>query len=74
MKKMLFLFSLDSNSIFGKIAPFQILRLNFRNKSDSFSYDFLFKLSAISYQILFQSSCIERAGLREESDVIYLRV
>ena len=46
-EKMLFPFSLDSDSIFGKIAPCQLLRLNFKNKSDFFSYDFSFKLSAI---------------------------
>ena len=33
-EKMLFSFSLDSDSIFGKIAPCQLLRLNFKNKSD----------------------------------------
>ena len=39
--KMLFLFSLDSDSIFGKIAPCQLLRLNFKNKSDFLNYDSL---------------------------------
>ena len=33
-EKMLFSFSLDSYSIFGKIAPCQLLCLNFKNKSD----------------------------------------
>ena len=33
-EKMLFSFSLDSDSIFGKIAPCQLLRRNFKNKSD----------------------------------------
>ena len=45
---MLFSFSLDSDSRFGKIAPCQLLRLNFKNKSDFFIYDFSFKLSAIT--------------------------
>ena len=59
MKKMLFSFSLDSNFIFGKIAPCQLLRLNFKNKSDSFRYDFSFKLSAIT------RFCSSRVALRE---------
>ena len=45
---MLFLFSLYSDCIFGKIAPCQLLRLKFKNKSDFLSYDFSFKLSAIT--------------------------
>ena len=35
-EKILFSFSLDSVSIFGKVAPCQLLRLNFKNKSDFF--------------------------------------
>ena len=57
--KMLFLFSLDSDSIFGKIAPCQSLRLNFKSKSDFFSYDFSVKLSAIT------RFCSSRVALRE---------
>ena len=33
-EKMLFLFSPVSDFIFGKIAPCQLLHLNFKNKSD----------------------------------------
>ena len=57
-EEMLFSFSLDFDFIFGKNAPCQLLRLNFKKKSDIFNYDFSFKLSAIN-QIMFQSSCIE---------------
>ena len=45
-EKMLFSLSRDSDFIFGKNAPFQLLRLNFQNKSDFFNHDFSFKLSA----------------------------
>ena len=45
---MLFSFSLDSDFIFGKNVPCQLLRLNFKNKSDFFNYEFSFKLSAIT--------------------------
>ena len=45
---MLFLFSADSDFIFGKNAPCQLLRPNFKNKSEFFNYDFSFKLSAIT--------------------------
>ena len=48
VEKMMFLFSLDSEFIFAKNAPCQLLRLNFRNKFDYFNYDFYFKLSAIT--------------------------
>ena len=58
-EKMLFSFSLDSDFIFGKNAPCQLLRLNFKNKSDFFSYDFSFKLSAIT------RFCSSRVALRE---------
>ena len=58
-EKMLFLFSADSNFIFGKNAPCQLLRLNFKNKSDFFNYDFYFKLSAIT------RFCSSRVELRE---------
>ena len=34
---MLFLFSADSEFIFGKNAPCQLLQLNFKNKSDIFT-------------------------------------
>ena len=47
-KKMLFLFSVDSDFIFGKNAPCQLLWLNFKNKSDFLNYDFSFTLSAIT--------------------------
>ena len=40
--KMLFLFSANLDFIFGKNAPCQLLRLNFKNKSDFFNYDFSF--------------------------------
>ena len=33
-EKMLLFFSADSNFIFGKNEPCQLLRLNFKNKSD----------------------------------------
>ena len=36
VKVLLFSFSLDSDSIFGKLAPCQLLRLNFKNKSEFF--------------------------------------
>ena len=48
MKKKLFSLSLDSDLIFYKNAPCQLMRLNFKNKSDFFNYDFSFKLSAIT--------------------------
>ena len=51
--------SLDSDSIFGKIVPCQLLRLNFKNKSNFFSYDFSLKLSAIT------RFCSSRVALRE---------
>ena len=47
-KKMLFLFSVDSDFLFGQNAPCQLLRLNLKNKSDFVNYDFSFKLSAIT--------------------------
>ena len=58
-ENMLFSFSLDSDSIFGKIAPCQLLHLNFKNKSDFFNYDFSFKLSVIT------RFCSSRFELRE---------
>ena len=58
-EKMLFSFSVDSDFIFVKNAPCQLLRLNFKNKSDFFNYDFSFKLSAIS------RFCSSRVALRE---------
>ena len=58
-EKMFFLFSADSDFIFGKNAPCQLLRLNFKNKSDFFNYDFSFKLSAIT------RFCSSRVALRE---------
>ena len=58
-EKMLFSFSLDSDSMFGKIAPCQLLRLNLKQKSDFLSYDFSFKLSAIT------RFCSSRVALRE---------
>ena len=45
-EKLFSSFSLDSDFIFGKNAPCQLLRFNFINKSDFFNYDFSFKLSA----------------------------
>ena len=51
---MPFSFSVDSDFMFDKNAPCQLLRVNFKNKSDFFNYDFSFKLSA------------ERAGSREK--------
>ena len=47
-EKMLFLFSVNSDFIFGKNAPCQLLWVNFKNKSDFFNYSFSFKLSAIT--------------------------
>ena len=44
---------------FGKNAPCQLLRLNFKNKSDFFNYNFSFKLSAIT------RFCSSRVALRE---------
>ena len=43
-----------------------IIVAKFQKQVWLFNYDFSFKLSAIIYQILFQSSCIERAGSREK--------
>ena len=54
-------FSVDSDFIFGKNAPCQLLRLNFKNKSDFLNYDYSFKLSAIT-----RFCSIERAGSREK--------
>ena len=51
--------------IFGKNAPCQLLRLNFKNKSDVFNYGFSFKLSAIT-------RFCSRELDRERSDVIHL--
>ena len=56
---MLFLFSADSDFIFGINAPCQLLRLNFKNKSDFFNYDLSFKLPAIT------RFCSSRVALRE---------
>ena len=50
------LISLDSDLTFCKC---QLLRLNFKNKSDFFNYDFSFKLSAIT------RFCSSRVALRE---------
>ena len=58
-EKKIFLFSLDSDLIFCKNAPCQLLRLNFKNKSDFFNYDFSFKLSAIT------RLCSSRVASRE---------
>ena len=58
-EKMFFSFSLNSDFIFGKNAPCQLLWLNFKNKSDFFNYGFLFKLSAIT------RFCFSRLALRE---------
>ena len=58
-EKMLFSFSLDSDFIFGKNAPCQLLRLNFKSKSNFFNYDFSFKLSTIT------RLCSSRVVLRE---------
>ena len=58
-EKQIFSFSLDSNLIFCKNAPCQLLRLNFKNKSDFFNYDFSFKLSAIT------RLCSSRVASRE---------
>ena len=58
-EKMLFLFPADSDFIFDKNAPCQLLRLNFKNKSDFFNYNFSFKLSAIT------RFCYSRVALRE---------
>ena len=54
-----FSFSLDSDLTFCKNAPCQLLRLNFKNKSDFFNYDFSFKLSAIT------RLCSSRVASRE---------
>ena len=58
-EKMFSWFSVDSDFIFGKNAPCQLLRLNFKNKSDFSNYDFSFKLSAIT------RFCSSRVALRE---------
>ena len=47
-EKILFSFSVDSDFIFYKNTPCQLLRLNFKNKSDFFNYNFSFKMSAIT--------------------------
>ena len=58
-EKMFSWFSVYSDFIFGKNAPCQLLRLNFKNKSDFLNYDFSFKLSAIT------RFCSSRVALRE---------
>ena len=58
-EKMLFSFTVDSDFMFGKNAPCQLSRLNFKNKSDFFNYDFSFKLSAIN------RFCSSRVAFRE---------
>ena len=58
-EKMFLSFSVDSDFIFGKNAPCQLLRLNFKNKSDFFNNDFSFKLSAIT------RFCFSRVAFRE---------
>ena len=67
-EKIFWSFSVDSDFIFGKNAPYQLLRLNFKNKSDVFNNDFLFKLSTIT------RFCSSRVQIERERDVIYLRV
>ena len=65
-------FSVDSDFIFGKNAPCQLLRLNFKNKSDFFNNDLSFNCPPLPDSVpveLHSESWIER-----ESDVIYLRV
>ena len=57
--KMFSWFSVDSDFIFGKNSTCQLLRLNFKNKSDFLNYDFSFKLSAIT------RFCSSRVALRE---------
>ena len=44
-EKMLFSFSLNSDFIFGKNAPCQLLQLDFKNKSDFLTTNFSSKLS-----------------------------
>ena len=68
MKKM-FSFSLDSDFIFGKNSPCQLLRLNFKNKSAFFNCDFSFKLSAITR---FCSSPVALRDLDRERNRRYL--
>ena len=71
-ENIFFFFSLDSDLIFCKNAPCQLLHLNLKNKSHFFNYDFSFKLSAIPDYVLVKlhwESWIER-----KSDVIYLWV
>ena len=58
-EKMFLSFSVDYDFIFGKNATCQLLRLNFKNKSDFFNNDFLFKLSVIT------RFCSSRVALRE---------
>ena len=58
-RKKKFSFSLYSDLTFCKNAPCHLLRLNFKNKSDFFSYDFSFKLSAIT------KLCSSRVASRE---------
>ena len=58
--KMLFSFSLDSDFIFGKNAPCQLLRLKLKNKSD-FEYDvFLLVTQAYSDKVKKKSECSQQ--------------
>ena len=69
---MLFSFSLNSDFIFGKNAPCQLLRLNFKNKSD-----ILTMISRLNCPPLPDSVPVElhwESWIEREGDVIYLRV
>ena len=69
---MLVSFSVDADFIFGKISPFQLLQLSFKNKSD-----FLTTISLLNCPPLPDSDPVElhrESWIERESDVIYLRV
>ena len=71
-EKMLFLFSADSDFIFGKNAPCQLLLLNFKNKSD-----FLTTISLLNCPPLLGSFPVGlhlESWIDREGDVIYSRV
>ena len=68
----MFSFSADSDFVFGKNSPYQLLRLNFKNKSDCFNYDFSFKLSAIPLPDSVPVELHLESWFERESDVIYL--
>ena len=71
-EKFFFSYSLDSNLIFCKNAPCQLLRLNFKTKSD-----FLTTISRLNCPSLPDSVPVElhrESWIETKSDIIYLQV